>query len=508
MFKRILLGSFIILIFNLSALTAGESPLHLWVFYKKNYILEDAAVQLSKYGKIRYQSRALHAISLELKEGLLPDNLRKLPGFHHMEPLRYLHYSAPVKTTTQTLSKKNVNVDPFYGYAFDQLTSLGITHAHNLGITGDGVRIGILDTGFKSSLSIFEKIRDEGRLIAERDFIHQDKSTEDEEEDGESGMIQTHGTGVWSVIGAYAPGELVGGAFDAEFVLAKTEVIPTETPVEEDYFAAAIEWFDSLNVDIATSSLAYLEFDDPYPGYPLSALDGKTTVVARVCNWAASRGMVVVTAAGNEGPGPTTLWSPGDSPLVITVGGVDIQGQVSSFSGRGPTADGRIKPDVAALAEDVYRILPSGEISYGSGTSFATPLITSGIVLIKQLRPDWDIQDMLYVLQKYAAQSKNNNTGWGIPDFGKIVNNLYQGSLEPFTLKAYPNPASLSITILSPRTSPSQSLTVFDLTGREIWETTLHSFQDSLTFYIPLNRWPSGIYFGRTGGQTVKFIKL
>lgn len=101
-------------------------------------------------------------------------------------------------------------MDPFYGYAFDQLTSLGITHAHNLGITGDGVRIGILDTGFKSSLSIFEKIRDEGRLIAERDFIHQDKSTEDEEEDGESGMIQTHGTGVWSVIGAYAPGELVG----------------------------------------------------------------------------------------------------------------------------------------------------------------------------------------------------------------------------------------------------------------------------------------------------------
>lgn len=508
MFKRILQGGFILLILGFANLAAGESPLCVWVFYEPDYPLEDAITHLRKCAKIRYKSRALHAISLELNQGIGPDDLVELPGIYHTEPLRRLYVPNPPKTASWALSKKSVTVDPFFGYAFDQLTGLGFISAQNLGITGSGVRIGILDTGFRSSLPIFEKIRDEGRLIAERDFIHGDDHTEDEAEDGESGATQTHGTGVWSVIGAYAPGELIGGAFDAEFVLAKTEVIPTEIPVEEDYFAAAIEWFDSLDVDIATSSLAYLEFDDPYPDYPLSALDGNTTIVARICNWAASRGMIVVTAAGNEGPGPTSLWSPGDSPLVITVGGVDAEGQVSTFSGRGPTADGRTKPDVAALAEGVYKVLPSGEISYGTGTSYATPLITSGIALIKQLRPDWDVHDMLYVLQKYAEHPKNNHTGWGIPDFGKIVTDLYQGSLEPFVLKAFPNPASLSITILSPRTKPSQSLTVFDLTGREIWETTLHSFQDSLTFYIPLNRWPSGIYFGRTGGQTVKFIKL
>ncbi len=507
MFKRLLQCGLMILFLWQLPLPAGEKPALLWVFYQKNYPLNSAVNELDTYGRIRFKSRALHAVSIELYPEMTAEDLSLLPGFHHTEPLRYLHYKTPPASSGRKLSKSTVTIDPFYGYAYDQLTSLGLTAAQNMGITGKGVRIGIIDTGFKSSLSIFDKIREEGRLIAERDFINDDENTEDEISEGETGLLQTHGTGVWSVIGGYEQGKLIGGAFEAEFVLAKTEVIPTETPIEEDYYAAAIEWFDSLNVDIASASLAYLEFDPPYPGYPVSALDGQTTVVARICNWAASRGMIIVNAAGNEGPGPTSLWSPGDSPLVITVGGVDISGNVSPFSGRGPTADGRIKPDVAALAEEVYKVLPSGDISYGTGTSYATPLITSGIALIKQLRPDWDVSELFYLLQKYATQPKNNNTGWGIPDFGTIVRELYQGSLEPFTLKAYPNPASLSITILSPRTSPSQSLTVFDLTGREIWETTIHSFQDSLAFYIPLNRWPAGIYFGRTGGQTIKFIK-
>ncbi|MDD5582651.1 MAG: S8 family peptidase, partial [Candidatus Marinimicrobia bacterium] len=265
--------------------------------------------------------------------------------------------------------------------------------------------------------------------------------------------------------------------------------------------------FDSLQVDIASASLAYLEFDPPYQSYPVSALDGSTTVVARICNWAASRGMIIVNAAGNEGPDPTTIWSPGDSPWVITVGGVDSYRNVSLFSGRGPTADGRIKPDVAALAEDVYKVLPSEQLSTGTGTSYATPLITSGIALVKQIHPEWNAEDMFYLFMKYASHPKNNDTGWGVPNFGKIIHDLYQRSLESFPLYAYPNPSSTSITIITPRIAPSQSLAVYDLLGRKMWETSMESFQDTLSFCVPIHQWPAGIYFGRTGGKTVKFIK-
>jgi hypothetical protein len=507
MFKAVIKGILIILFLCIARVHADEKPRIYWIFLQEDYPLEQAADILSGYGTIRVQSRALHAVSLSLFVDTSSDILSSLPGTHHLEPVRRLYSNPEPSFPLRTMEKAGVTVDPFYGYAFDQLMFSGLIDAHKQGYAGRGVRIGILDTGFKSSLEMFDKIRTEGRLIAERDFINNDDNTEDEIENGESGAVQSHGTGVWSVIGGYSQGELIGGAYNAEFVLAKTEVLSSETPVEEDYYAAAIEWFDSLNVDIATASLAYLEFDDPEESYPVSALDGKTTVVARICNWAASRGMIIVNATGNEGPGSTSLWSPGDSPLVITVGSVDETGQVSTFSGRGPTWDGRIKPDIAALGERVYKVLPSGQISYSNGTSYSTPLITSGIALIKQVRPGWDVHDMLYLFSKYADHPKNNDTGWGIPDFGRIVRDLYQASLEVFTLKAYPNPAEYGITILTPRTAPTQSLKIFDLTGREIWRTEISSLEDSLRFFVPLDHWPAGIYFGQTGGQSIKFIK-
>ncbi|HAE87464.1 TPA: hypothetical protein DCG86_05515 [Candidatus Marinimicrobia bacterium] len=509
MFKASVKVVLILLFFCVNRLQAENRKDIYWAYLNEDVTLKQAEETLVAYGKIRVVSRGLHAISLKLNIGVNAESLSSLSLVSRLEPVRLLYTPPEPEIPRRLMEKTGVTKDPVYGYAYDQLQSVGIIDAHNQGYTGQGIRIGILDTGFKTSLDFFEKIRMEERLIAEWDFINNDGTTEDEAGDGEDGTFQTHGTGVWSIIGGYEEGEFIGGAFDAEFVLAKTEVLLSETPIEEDYFAAAIEWFDSLEVDIASASLAYLEFkDDPELSYPVSALDGQTTVVARICNWAASRGMIIVNAAGNEGPGPTTLWSPGDSPLVITVGSVNETEEVSTFSGRGPTADGRIKPDIAALGEKVYKALPSGEIAYGHGTSYATPLIACGVALIKQLRPDWDVQDILKLFKHYARQEKNNDTGWGVPDFGKMVRDLYQSSLTSFSLTAYPNPATYGITILSPRIAPTQSLKIYDLRGREIWKTSNHSLDDSLRFFIPVSNWPAGIYFGQTGGQTVKFIKL
>jgi len=508
MFKIHIKRLLILILFLNGIVYSAENPDILWIYLYDNVPLKDAPSLLESYGNIRVKSKALHAVSLKLLKFTNPAVIETLPFVRHVEPVRLLkHIGEPEKMIS--FEKSTQTIDPFYGYAYDQLTSLGLVDAHGLGITGKGVRIGILDSGFKSSLSVFEHIRHNGRLIAEWDFIYNDNNTEDQPEDGEPGFYHTHGTGVWSVIGAFEEGFLVGGAYDAEFVLAKTEVIPTETPIEEDYFAAAIEWFDSLGVDIATASIAYLEFDDPDDNYPLSALDGQTTVVAKICNWAANRGMIIVNAVGNEGPDFSSLWSPSDSPNVIAVGSVDSDGNVSNFSGRGPTADGRKKPDVAAKGELVYRISPSGNIGASNGTSYATPLIASGIALIKQMKPFWDVHDILDLFEQYSIQSKNNHTGWGIPDFSQIIRDLQEKESELVILSAYPNPSKpgQGVTILSPRVMEKQVLTIYNLLGQEIWKTTDSGQEDSIRFYIPPLPFPSGIYLGKTGDETVKFIK-
>lgn len=479
-----------------------------WVYVYDTVPLKETPVLLESYGKIRIKSKALHAVSLKLHPFTHPAVLETLPFVINIEPVRLMKsIEEPEKMIR--LDKSTQTIDPFYGYAYDQLTFLGITEAHNLGFTGQGVRIGVLDSGYKASLSVFDHIRNSNRLIAEWDFVNHDNNTEDQSEDGEPGFYHTHGTGVWSVIGAYEEGFLVGGAYDAEFVLAKTEVIPTETPIEEDYYAAAIEWFDSLGVDIATASLAYLEFDDPDESYPLSALDGQTTVVAKICNWAANRGMIIVNAMGNEGPGLSSLWSPADSPNVIGVGSVDTEGNVSNFSGRGPTVDGRIKPDIAALGESVYRISPTGSMGASNGTSYATPLIASGIALIKQIRPFWNVHDIVELFEEYSTQAKNNQTGWGVPNFGKMIRDLIEKESEPVVVSAFPNPSKpgQGVTILSPRVVEKQVLTVYNLLGQEILKMTDTGQEDSIRFYIPPLPYPSGIYLGKTGGETVKFIK-
>jgi hypothetical protein len=509
MFK-VLVKRFLILIFIMKSLIySADNPEIYWIYLYDNISLNDASAMLESYGDVRVKSKALHAVSLKLNRFTNPALIETQPIVLNIEPVRLLK-SIHKPEYKMTLEKSSQTVDPFYGYAFDQLSSLGIIDAHHLGYTGKGIKIGILDSGFKSSISVFDHIRNTGRLIAEWDFVNNDNNTEDQPEDSEPGYFHTHGTGVWSVIGAYEEGFFVGGAYDAEFVLAKTEVIPTETPVEEDYYVAAIEWFDSLNVDIATASLAYLEFDNPEDNYPLSALDGETTVVAKICNWAANRGMIIVNAMGNEGPGLSSLWSPADSPNVIAVGSVDSYGTVSNFSGRGPTFDGRIKPDVAALGETVYRISPNESIGASNGTSYATPLITSGIALIKQLKPFWDVHDILDLFRQYSNQPKNNQTGWGIPDFGQIIRDLKEKESEPIVVSAYPNPSNpgQGVTILTPRVNENQVLTVYNLIGQEIWNTTDIGLEDSICFYIPPLPLPSGIYMGRTGGQTVKFIKF
>jgi serine protease AprX len=314
---------------------------------------------------------------------------------------------------------KNVNslqsLDSLYGNSFIEYNLSDVPTAFLKGINGNGVIIGILDDGFRWKQ---HQAVDTRKVIAEYNFVFHDTSTAPQPGDAsESGI---HGTSVFSLIGGYEPGKIIGPAYEASFILAKTEDDRSETHVEEDNYAAALQWMESLGVDITTSSLGYNIFDDSTYSYTYSDMNGNTTIVTKAVNLAFERGVLCFTAAGNEGD---NSWkyvdAPADAFNVIAVGAVDPSNTLASFSSIGPTADGRIKPDVVAMGEDNFvadiSLGPNG-FSYGSGTSYATPIASGiGAMLLSVYPEISNVQARNIILMSSEnSQNPNNQIGYGL----------------------------------------------------------------------------------------------
>lgn len=307
--------------------------------------------------------------------------------------------------------------DTLYGKSYRQLEMLGISRLQSLGILGDSVLVGVLDTGFrwKTHQSLLG-----ANVIGEYDFLYLDTITSNEQQDTSSQDI--HGTMVLSIIAGFSLGHLVGASPFSMFILGKTEDLRRETRFEEDCFASAIEWMDSAGVDVISSSLGYFVFDSANVNYLYEDLDGKTGLTSIYANKAFERGIVMVTAVGNRGPEPSTIQIPADAFGEIAVGGVNITGDtVLKFSSRGPTFDGRIKPDFCAMGVGVVGALAVQPDSFliGTGTSVATPLISGGIATLLSAFEELTPVQVKALLVQHSSRSKepDNNFGYGIPDF-------------------------------------------------------------------------------------------
>ena len=303
-----------------------------------------------------------------------------------------------------------------YGAAWTQSEMLGIPDLHALGYGGEGVLVAVFDSGFYKEHSSLRDLD----LVAERDYVRGDGDTQyDPGDPGDNRRSNDHGTYTWSTLGGFAPGHLVGGAYRAGFVLAKTEDVGVEVHAEEDNYIAALEWADSLGADVVSTSLGYRDFDNGN-FYRARDFDGETIPITRATTIAAERGIVVVTANGNEGPAASSLVAPADGKRLIAVGAVDAGGQIAQFSSRGPTADGRIKPDVCALGVSTYCASAFSPNSYArvNGTSLSTPLMGALAALIVEARPDWPPDSVAAALRRSGdrAAEPDNEYGWGIPD--------------------------------------------------------------------------------------------
>ena len=295
---------------------------------------------------------------------------------------------------------------PFeYGRAQSQLTALGAPAAHTCGLTGKGVVVGILDSGFLTTHASLTKVK----VLGQRDFVKNDDVVANQA--GDPSGQHSHGTSCLSLIAGSDPGNFMGGAPDVEVVLAKTEDTAMETKTEEDNYVAGLEFVESKGADISTSSLGYIDWWKP------EDFNGKTAPTSVAVDAAVKRGLVCLTATGNEGPQAKTLGVPADAFGVISIGAVNLQGRIANFSSRGPTADGRMKPEFVAPGQGVTVARASGGYNAGDGTSFATPLAAAMVALLLQASPGLKPAE---VIDKLKASAVTMGPADSVYGYGRI----------------------------------------------------------------------------------------
>ncbi len=376
---------------------------------------------------IKWPSKWLNAVSGMVTKSQL-DGLEALPFVKKLDVVYKLRKGYQPETdnnaVNQVLSKvtQPEGVLSFdYGESYSQLQQINVPAVHDMGITGQGITICLMDAGFsRLSHEAFNSMD----IIAAWDFVNNDPNVGNQADSGDG----SHGTETLSTIGGYAPGHLIGPAFNASYILAKTENTDSETPLEEDNWIAAMEWADSIGVDVTSTSLGYIGFDPPWQSYTWMDMDGNTTIITNGADYATHLGIVVVNSAGNEGYNAShnTLGAPSDGDSVIAAGAVDHSGSRVSFSSVGPTVDGRHKPDIMALGSGDVVASPYSNTSYtsASGTSFSCPLSAGVAALILCANPGLTPMQVRDAMRETASQSNNpdNLMGWGILNALAAVN--------------------------------------------------------------------------------------
>lgn len=431
--------------------------------------------------KIIATSRWLNAVSVEIQNEAQIENLKQITSVKEIHPVKIFYKEKEFDKnipfnkfgTTEPLvyTKCNDgNRSSFdYGPSLNQIEMLSGTYLHAQGFTGNGITIAVLDAGFKdvNTLNAFDSLRNDNRILGTWDFLANNDSVYED---------HGHGTMVLSCMATILPGQLVGTAPHASYWLLRTEDADAEYIQEEDFWVMGAEFADSVGADIINSSLGYTTFDNPAHNHTYADLNGNTTTITKGADIAASKGILVINSAGNSG---SSSWlyigAPADGDSVLAIGAVDANGQRATFSSLGPSADGRIKPNVMAQGQWTVVASLSGGVQIGNGTSFSAPVLTGLAACLWQTKNNATNMEIFKSIEKSGHQYNNPDSlmGYGIPNFQFAQQLLSLKENEDLTKdlvrNIYPNPfKNYPIIELYSRFEQPIEIEIFDIQGRNV----------------------------------------
>jgi serine protease AprX len=452
---------------------------------------------------IRSTSRWFNAVSAELTASQ-QSSIADLPFVSGVKPVAVFFRTQPEPTPAplrQPLLKNSSTAGIDYGQSLVQLSNIKVVDVHNRGIIGAGVIVGMLDDGFNQH-AVHPALKNI-KVIAEYDFVQRDSITS--RAPGEFAGQGNHGAGTLSTIGGFLNGQLVGAAYGASFILAKTEIDSVEIRLEEDLYVEGLEWMERLGADVVSSSLGYNDW------YTYENFDGQTATTTKAARIAARKGVLIVNAMGNEGNyrdihthSTGTMIAPADADSIISVGAVNSDGQIASFSSSGPTFDGRIKPEVVAQGISVFVMYGESGYSFSSGTSFSTPLTAGVAALVLSAHPTltpMQVRDRMTTTAKALFDIASGNTsrpnnfyGWGMVDALAAVGDITTApgpTPTQFVLhNNYPNPFNGSTTIIIEAPAEQQvDLAIYNLLGQRVRTIFRGKSKTGTSFY----QWPNAL---------------
>ena len=473
--------------------------------------------QIAQTGaKIWYKSRWLNAVLIETSAAKLSAVLA-LPfvkGLERDGDIRNSRMAAPADFTRDKMETLESPLN--YGNSLNQIQMLGADKMHEAGFKGEGMLIGILDSGFKNANTVpyLAHLFTGNKIVKTWDFVANESSVYED---------HPHGLGVLSCIAGLQEGQLVGTAPKASFALFRTEDVASETRIEEANWLFGAEMADSLGVDVLNSSLGYYDFDVPIPDYSKADINGNKTLVTRAADWLAATGVLVCNSAGNEGTDASWNYiiAPADADSVLAIAAVDANRSRVSFSSPGPRVDGRIKPDLAAKGGGTSLGNQNGTIGVSNGTSFSSPLIAGFAAGFWQANPKLTNMEVMDYLKRSGSQYNQPDglLGYGIPDFAKAqeevaideaVNNV-KGTGAYFVVFSNPffEGNELKVIILEPlKYAAPYNWTLFSAVGQPLYDGTANNRYFKLS---PTPNLPAGTYLLRISNkdltQTVRVVK-
>lgn len=465
--------------------------------------------------KVWYTSRWLNAVLVEATSVQLTAirALSFVAGTEFNRALSNARLSAEKQTTA---TQQKFGMDAYnYGASLSQIQMLGADAMHDQGYNGKGMLVAILDAGFLNSNTnpALSTLFYDKRVVVTYDFVKNETSVYED---------HSHGNNVFSIMASFKEGSLIGPAYGASYALLRTEDDNSESRLEEATWLIAAEYADSLGTDVINTSLGYNQFDNEADDYTYADMNGKTTLITRAADWAAATGMIVVASAGNEG---ASAWkyisAPADADAVLAVGAVGSTKALASFSSIGPSADGRVKPDVCAQGFSTVLSNQAGNVTAGNGTSYSAPLIAGLVAAFWQSQPQLTAMQVVDCIRRAGDRfaSPTPQYGYGIPTFAaatEVARAKYLpmgvGGNKPTEAIVFPNPVgnanALQIQWGAEFTGKKVEVALTDVAGRVWLQQSVMANEPSSKLTLP-TAMPQGSYVLKMNdNERVRVLKV